>query len=341
MKHRLVGVGVLTRDQAADLGCVGPMMRASGISRDTRTLGYAAYGYVDFAPIVETDGDSYARCAVRIRELFQSVDIIAQAAAKIPAGEIGVKVSGYPGRRVSLPLRAAARRGDPLREGGRDPLPAALPGAHADVCQHPRAGEDAAGLRAGRRAGARPHHRPLHQLHGEVGMSVFGMSRTIMRNLFSRPATRLYPTREKEPHRRRAQPRAHRERHRGVHLLQRLRQALPHGRHHRAEGRQGMEHRPPALLHLQRVRRGVPQEVPDDGQPLHPAHGHEGQGHPAAGAAASEAGETRRRRSRLRRAFAFFLQIVCSSMATRSSRRGSLDLGEEQRHEESDTGIPR
>jgi formate hydrogenlyase subunit 6/NADH:ubiquinone oxidoreductase subunit I len=32
-------------------------------------------------------------------------------------------------------------------------------------------------------------------------MSVFGMSRTIMRNLFSGPATRLYPTREKEPHR--------------------------------------------------------------------------------------------------------------------------------------------
>ena len=31
-------------------------------------------------------------------------------------------------------------------------------------------------------------------------MSVFGMSVTIMRNLFSRPATRLYPTRVKEPH---------------------------------------------------------------------------------------------------------------------------------------------
>ena len=96
VRHRLVGIGVLSREQAADLGCVGPMMRASGISRDTRTLGYAAYGYVDFAPVVETDGDSYARCSVRIKELFQSVDIVAQAASKIPAGEVGVKVSGYP-----------------------------------------------------------------------------------------------------------------------------------------------------------------------------------------------------------------------------------------------------
>jgi len=96
VKHRMVGVGVLTREQAADLGCVGPVMRASGISRDTRTLGYAGYGFVDFSPVVETAGDSYARCAVRIRELFQSVGLIEQAAGKVPAGEVSVKVSGYP-----------------------------------------------------------------------------------------------------------------------------------------------------------------------------------------------------------------------------------------------------
>jgi ech hydrogenase subunit E len=96
VKHRLVGVGVLSREQARDLGCVGPMMRASGISRDTRTLRYAAYGAVDLSPVVETAGDSYARCAVRIRELFQSVGIIDQLAPKVPAGEVAVKVSGYP-----------------------------------------------------------------------------------------------------------------------------------------------------------------------------------------------------------------------------------------------------
>jgi ech hydrogenase subunit F len=32
-------------------------------------------------------------------------------------------------------------------------------------------------------------------------MSVFGMTRTTIRNLFSPPATRRYPTRVKEPHR--------------------------------------------------------------------------------------------------------------------------------------------
>jgi ech hydrogenase subunit E len=96
VKHRLVGVGVLTREQAHELGCVGPMMRASGIARDTRTLGYAAYGELDFQPLVSGSGDSYARCEVRIGELFQSVDLINQVAARVPAGDVAVKVSGYP-----------------------------------------------------------------------------------------------------------------------------------------------------------------------------------------------------------------------------------------------------
>ncbi len=96
VKHRLVGIGIISREQAQDLGAVGPVMRASGIAQDTRTLGYAAYKEVDFHPIVETAGDCYARCAVRIGEVFQSVDIINQAAGKIPAGETEVKVTGNP-----------------------------------------------------------------------------------------------------------------------------------------------------------------------------------------------------------------------------------------------------
>ena len=71
---------------------------------------------------------------------------------------------------------------------------------NADLCEHPRAREDAAGLRACRRAGAVHTITPI-SLHGEIAMSVFGMSKTVLRNLFSRPATRPYPGRAKEPHR--------------------------------------------------------------------------------------------------------------------------------------------
>ena len=96
VKARLVGVGALTKDEAYDLGCVGPMLRASGVSQDIRTLGYAAFNEIKVDPITRTAGDSYARCEVRCEELFQSASIIRQAVAKIPAGEIAVKVTGKP-----------------------------------------------------------------------------------------------------------------------------------------------------------------------------------------------------------------------------------------------------
>ena len=96
VQSRLRGVGILTKEQIYDLGCVGPMARASGIYNDQRTRGYAAYKYLDFEPIVSTECDCYARCEVRIKELFQSFDLIRQAAGKIPEGELSAVVKGNP-----------------------------------------------------------------------------------------------------------------------------------------------------------------------------------------------------------------------------------------------------
>ena len=96
VKYRTKGVGVLSKQAAYDLGAVGPMAKASGVSIDMRTQGYAAYGKLKFEPIIETDGDSYARTSVRIKEVFQSIDLIQQAIEIIPEGEIKVKVTGNP-----------------------------------------------------------------------------------------------------------------------------------------------------------------------------------------------------------------------------------------------------
>ena len=93
---RLKGIGVLSKQDAFDLGAAGPFMRASGIALDNRKLGYAAYGDLDFEPITSDVGDCYARCDVRVQELFQSVDLIRQAIAKIPAGDISAPVKGFP-----------------------------------------------------------------------------------------------------------------------------------------------------------------------------------------------------------------------------------------------------
>lgn len=96
VKSRLEGIGVITKEDAIRRGAVGPMMRASGIEVDMRKTGYAAYGDIDFEIITSTNCDSLARCQVRIGEIFQSIEIIRQAAAKIPEGEISVPVKGNP-----------------------------------------------------------------------------------------------------------------------------------------------------------------------------------------------------------------------------------------------------
>lgn len=96
VKTRLCGVGIMTLEQANDLGACGPFVRASGVRRDSRMTGYEAYGDLDFEPVVEKDGDSYARCMVRVREIYQSIDLILQCIAQIPAGDVKVPVKGNP-----------------------------------------------------------------------------------------------------------------------------------------------------------------------------------------------------------------------------------------------------
>lgn len=96
VKNRLCGVGPLSREDAWHLGAVGPVLRASGVAEDNRKLGYAKYGELEFEPIVENSCDCYGRCKVRIREMFQSLDLMKQVSAKIKGDAIDTKVIGMP-----------------------------------------------------------------------------------------------------------------------------------------------------------------------------------------------------------------------------------------------------
>lgn len=100
VKQRLVGIGLLTAEDAIKYSVVGPMARGSGIKIDIRETGYSAYKNLDFETVVEKDGDSYARCVVRIKEIYQSFDLLRQAIAKIPTGDIAVPVKGFPSGEV-------------------------------------------------------------------------------------------------------------------------------------------------------------------------------------------------------------------------------------------------
>lgn len=96
VQQRTKGVGVLTKEQSHELGCCGPFARASGLKYDMRMLGYDAYGELDFEPIIHTDGDNYARCQVRLDEIFQSFALIREALQKMPKGDLSVPVKGNP-----------------------------------------------------------------------------------------------------------------------------------------------------------------------------------------------------------------------------------------------------
>jgi len=90
---RTRGVGVIPSSKAIEWGAAGPNLRASGVRYDTRkNEPYAAYGELDFKIAVETAGDAYARGAVRIQEMYISLDIIQQALENMPSGPIKVNV---------------------------------------------------------------------------------------------------------------------------------------------------------------------------------------------------------------------------------------------------------
>jgi ech hydrogenase subunit E len=93
---RTRGKGVLNRDQAIELGAVGPVLRASGVAQDARMLRYEAFPDLDFEPVVETDGDTHARAKVRFREILQSIDLVRQAIDRLPDGDLAAKVKGRP-----------------------------------------------------------------------------------------------------------------------------------------------------------------------------------------------------------------------------------------------------
>ena len=72
------------------------MLRASGENYDARKLGYEAYNDLDIQPVTAYDGDCYARCEVRLKEILQSFRLIREAIDKVPEGDISVPVKGNP-----------------------------------------------------------------------------------------------------------------------------------------------------------------------------------------------------------------------------------------------------
>ncbi len=91
IRMRMQGVGVLSREDALRLCCVGPVARGSGLDIDVRKDDpYEAYGEIPFKEIVYKEGDAWARMNVRMDEVGESIKIIEYALDHLPTGPIKV-----------------------------------------------------------------------------------------------------------------------------------------------------------------------------------------------------------------------------------------------------------
>lgn len=95
---RLEETGIVTPEVARDHAVVGPVARGSGIDVDARRdHPYAAYADLHFAVPLYNRGDALARNRVWIDEVYQSLSLVAQAIADLPAGALVTPLPALPG----------------------------------------------------------------------------------------------------------------------------------------------------------------------------------------------------------------------------------------------------
>ena len=113
---RTKGIGVLTKEEAINRSCTGPVARASGVVRDLRKdEPYLAYPELQsaFKVVCATGGDCCARYLVRMEEMAESMKIIAAAVENLPGGPVNVdarRQADDPGQDGDVPQH---RRADP------------------------------------------------------------------------------------------------------------------------------------------------------------------------------------------------------------------------------------
>ncbi|MFI5399606.1 MAG: NADH-quinone oxidoreductase subunit C [SAR324 cluster bacterium] len=87
LQDRTVGTGILKPELARQFGCGGFIGRASGRDFDARrNLAYPPYDQLRFVLPARKDGDVNARIWVRVREVEQSLAMVEQILAALPAG---------------------------------------------------------------------------------------------------------------------------------------------------------------------------------------------------------------------------------------------------------------
>jgi NADH:ubiquinone oxidoreductase subunit D len=104
-KQRTVDIGIISKENAANWGFSGPMLRGSGVAWDLRkSQPYECYEELDFDVPVGKNGDTYDRYLVRVEEMRQSVRLIKQCVNQMPSGDVSVNNG-----KITPPSRAAMK----------------------------------------------------------------------------------------------------------------------------------------------------------------------------------------------------------------------------------------
>ena len=93
-QSRTRGIGVIPRDVALQYGLSGANLRASGVDWDLRRDQSLPmmWNKADWKVWTHPDGDSFARCWIRLQETRESTKIVDQLLGVIPSGPIMAKV---------------------------------------------------------------------------------------------------------------------------------------------------------------------------------------------------------------------------------------------------------
>lgn len=111
---RTKDVGILSREDAINLGVTGPVLRGSNVPYDIRKVEpYDVYDELDFDVKYMKEGDCFARAYVPYLEMYESVDLILQALEKMPDGPVRAKLPPNPKGKVGEVFkRVEAGRGE-------------------------------------------------------------------------------------------------------------------------------------------------------------------------------------------------------------------------------------
>ncbi len=126
LRDRMIGVGVISPENAVKWNVTGPSLRASGVAYDVRkAFPYSGYEKYDFEVPTRTEGDAYARFLVRLEEMDEALRIVAQVRKELDRpGPVLIddpKLVAPPKETIALSMEALIHHFKIVSEGIRVP----------------------------------------------------------------------------------------------------------------------------------------------------------------------------------------------------------------------------